>query len=78
MPDGSLKWNVRCNTIVVFAHRVLCSIPAYPSSTLFADILFTFLPPHPFFNIYTTARTDREIENETFTSNVRRFWQIIE
>lgn len=78
MSDGSLKWNVQCNTIVVFAHRVPCSIPACPSTARLPIFFFTSLPPHPFFNIYTAARTVREIENETFTFNVRRFWQIIE
>lgn len=37
-----------------------------------------FVSSSVLFNIHMTARTDREIENETFTSNVGRFWQIIE
>ena len=64
MSDGSLKWNVRCNTIVVFAHRVPTR---FPHTLLSPVCLYSLHLSSSFFNIHTTARTVREIENETFT-----------
>lgn len=66
MSYGSLKWNVRCNTIAVFAFQSsMLDPPLTPFSAVRSPILFgafSSVLQHP----HDRRRTDREIESETF------------